>query len=687
MKKFINKLSISNKLVLYFIIIFFSFSILLYYEIPVLLNYPPDTINTPFDKEVSIVYYKYQFLLVVLGITIFFVSYLKIALRRIDKWWKTKSSNVKEALYVRKKAMTFSYKLYIYMEIFPTLILLFILMLTGSHPAVLLFKIGTIIFSFATLIASMFLILSKKALYPVLVETSQYVPMQNYPKGISLKTKLVFQLFPSVLVIALVLSLIGYYRLTVETGSLIHSYYSSSLLSEVDNISIEPTMEHITDILEPYYIDDTAFCFIEKPDGTIQTSNNSTLSSFFIKYMHDLSEKHDNTVYETYTVDSQAVIQKVNYNGELYTVGIYYEISSFSSFLLFLGSSLVLFVFNLFIIIYVVGSLNNDIENVSTGLKHIINNDADMDSPKLPITSDDELGSLVMELNQIQELNKNQVKQIQDNQDKLMEKERLASLGQLIGGIAHNLKTPIMSISGAAEGLSDLIKEYDSSIGDSEVTENDHHDIAKDMSVWVEKIKNYTEYMSDVITAVKGQAVTLSDEMAITFTVEELIKRVDILMRHELKNALIDLKVSIPDDLINVELNGNVNSLVQVINNMISNSIQAYNGKTNQTIDFIISRRDNNIVLTIKDYAGGLPKEVSDKLFKSMVTTKGKNGTGLGLFMSYSNIRAHFNGNITFNSKSGVGTEFNIILPLGTVLSGRFWTERDGPLGAENLLK
>ena len=44
-----------------------------------------------------------------------------------------------------------------------------------------------------------------------------------------------------------------------------------------------------------------------------------------------------------------------------------------------------------------------------------------------------------------------------------MESERLSSLGQLIGGIAHNLKTPIMSISGAAEGLTDLVKEYDSS--------------------------------------------------------------------------------------------------------------------------------------------------------------------------------------------------------------------------------
>lgn len=252
---------------------------------------------------------------------------------------------------------------------------------------------------------------------------------------------------------------------------------------------------------------------------------------------------------------------------------------------------------------------------------------------------------------------------IKDNQDMLMEKERLASLGQLIGGIAHNLKTPIMSISGASEGLIDLVKEYDSSIGDSEVNEDDHHAIANDMYTWIEKIKEYTEYMSDVITAVKGQAVVMSEQDSYLFTIDELVKRINILMRHELKNALINLKVSISIDA-NIKLKGNVNSLVQVINNMISNSIQAYNGKTNEDIEFNISKINSNVILSIKDYAGGLPKEVSDKLFKEMITTKGKNGTGLGLFMSYSNIRAHFNGNITVNSTPNVGTEFNIILPV-----------------------
>ncbi len=254
---------------------------------------------------------------------------------------------------------------------------------------------------------------------------------------------------------------------------------------------------------------------------------------------------------------------------------------------------------------------------------------------------------------------------IKDNQDMLIEKERLASLGQMIGGIAHNLKTPIMSIAGATEGLSDLINEYESSVGDPEVTVEDHHEIASDMKEWIEKMRTHLSYMSDVITAIKGQAVAFSEQTASGFTIKELINYVDILMKHELKNALINLNTQADIDTSTI-VKGNINSLVQVINNIISNAIQAYQsqGKTNETIHVRIDKENNNVVFKIEDFAGGLPDKVKDKLFKEMITTKGKNGTGLGLFMSYSNIKAHFSGDLSYKTESGRGTAFFISIPL-----------------------
>ena len=254
---------------------------------------------------------------------------------------------------------------------------------------------------------------------------------------------------------------------------------------------------------------------------------------------------------------------------------------------------------------------------------------------------------------------------IKNNQDMLIEHERLASLGQMIGGIAHNLKTPIMSISGASEGLSDLIKEYDASIGDTDVTPEDHHSIAKDMDEWIEKIRTHLSYMSDIITAIKGQAVAFSDQTSNSFTIKELLNYVDILMKHELKNGLTNLKKQANIDE-NTTVKGNINSLVQVINNIISNSIQAYQsqGKTNEDINLTIYKENKNLVFKIEDFAGGLPKQVQERLFKEMITTKGKNGTGLGLFMSYSNIKAHFSGNLRYETEAGKGTSFFVEIPM-----------------------
>lgn len=220
------------------------------------------------------------------------------------------------------------------------------------------------------------------------------------------------------------------------------------------------------------------------------------------------------------------------------------------------------------------------------------------------------------------------IQNIKLNHDAILGRERLASLGQMIGGIAHNLKTPIFSIAGAIEGIEDLSKEYKESIDDKTVTIEDHKEIAKEMLNWTDKIKGYLSYMTDIITAIQMQ--TANNEQAIDdkFSIKELIKYINILMKYELKQSLIELKVTCQVDEEKV-IKGNINCLVQIINNLISNAIQAYNGTGNQLIELNIYEKEKNIYVEVRDYAGGIPKEVQNKLFKEMVTTKGKNGTGL----------------------------------------------------------
>ncbi len=250
---------------------------------------------------------------------------------------------------------------------------------------------------------------------------------------------------------------------------------------------------------------------------------------------------------------------------------------------------------------------------------------------------------------------------IKQKQEILMEQERLASLGQLIGGIAHNLKTPIMSIAGGLEAIRDLVAEYDASIDDEEVTKADHHEIAGEMDTWIDKIKPYCAYMSDVISAVKGQAVYLSDSSSSRFTLGELLKRVEILMKHELKRFHCKVHIHSEVDMY-TEFKGELNNLVQVFDNIIVNAIQAYGEKSGE-IDLSITKKEEIIIFSFKDDGPGIPKEVQEKLFKEMYTTKGKYGTGLGLYMSYSTIKGRFNGDMWFESELNKGTTFYISIP------------------------
>lgn len=252
---------------------------------------------------------------------------------------------------------------------------------------------------------------------------------------------------------------------------------------------------------------------------------------------------------------------------------------------------------------------------------------------------------------------------IRQTQIMLIESEHLASLGQLVGGIAHNLKTPIMSISGGLVGLSDLIDEYEESVSDDTITVEDHHEIAAEMRVWIGKMKEYTAYMSDIISTVKGQAVQLTASTTDSFMLKELLKRVDILMNHELKKFGCRLNVRCVIDK-GTEVKGEINSFVQVINNLVLNSIEAYEGKEG-VIDFTISKDESEqmICFEVRDSGSGMTDEIKKKLFKEMITTKAKNGTGLGLYMSYSTITGRFGGKMWFESVLGAGTTFYIMVP------------------------
>ena len=636
---------------------------ILYWILPYILNYPTNTINNDFQVQMVGITYTLQYCILVFLLAIFIFTTFSISYRKLNfSIDVTSKKGEKYYSELRKKLFNYPYITLIVQTIVPTIVCAILLTVFKTNFE-LLMRICIVILSMSAIFAITSYMINRNFFIRKLIDTSNFVKTPVSGLNLRIFKKLLILTFPLFLYTSVLLLLITSSVMTTEKGDLLYRIYHQELVNDFSTSEVY-TLPQAKESLEELALnsDNDYIIMFSATDGAPYYSGGE-LKDFLVQYTLRYYNQMNGQCFEYYGQDSQASVIKINTTDGEYYVGIHFSVFNSNIFVPFFIVAIITILFNTFYIYYIGKGISTDLNTVINGLKRVSTLDNVLEADNLPVTSNDEIGELTIQFNKIQDLTKQHVNQIKNNQDTLMEKERLASLGQLIGGISHNLKTPIMSISGAAEGLTDLINEYDTSIGDPEVTNDDHHAIANDMRDWITKIHSYTSYMSDIITAVKGQAVNLSENESDVFTIDEMIKRVTILMKHEIRNASLTLntQINVPST---TSLHGDVNSLVQVINNLITNAIQSYNGKKDDTIDLSVNLDGKNVVISVADHGCGMTKEVQDKLFKSMITTKGKNGTGLGMFMSYSTIKGHFNGDITFETEIGKGTKFNVIIPL-----------------------
>lgn len=261
---------------------------------------------------------------------------------------------------------------------------------------------------------------------------------------------------------------------------------------------------------------------------------------------------------------------------------------------------------------------------------------------------------------------KKSMQQLQSSQTRMLEQERFAFLGQMMGGLAHNLKTPIMSISGCIAATDGLIDECLSSLEDPNVNHDDYREIYGEIRDWHQKILESTAYMSDIITAIKGQATNVSSAISDShFTVDELIKRTTLLMRHELLSGGCTLLAEY-DGPQNITLRGDINNLVQVLGNLVSNAIYAQKQVGGGCITVGMTQEGDSVKIYVKDTGTGIPDSVRHRLFREMTTSKGTQGTGLGLYISNAVVHGKFDGTMWCEDNPGGGSIFGMTIPLKT---------------------
>ncbi|TYQ16901.1 UNVERIFIED_CONTAM: DNA-binding LacI/PurR family transcriptional regulator [Acetivibrio alkalicellulosi] len=247
----------------------------------------------------------------------------------------------------------------------------------------------------------------------------------------------------------------------------------------------------------------------------------------------------------------------------------------------------------------------------------------------------------------------------------LLESERLSSLGQLVGGISHNLMSPIMSISGIYTAWESLIKEHREALEDPDVTIEDRIEISNEMKIWNDRLQELNSYMSKVISTIKSQTTQLNCNITKEFTIEELLDRVNFIKKNNIKldNCILNIETNINTK---TKIEGDITSLVKIIDNLLVNGIESYHKKddTEHFVDLNIYLEGNSVKIKIRDYGEGICDSIKDEIFKHMITSKGKNGTGLSLLLSYSTVKGKFGGEMWFEEGKDKGTVFYISIPV-----------------------
>ena len=217
----------------------------------------------------------------------------------------------------------------------------------------------------------------------------------------------------------------------------------------------------------------------------------------------------------------------------------------------------------------------------------------------------------------------------------LSQQSKMASMGEMLGNIAHQWRQPLSLITTAATGMK-LQKEFDT-LDDKAFNES------------IDNITNSALYLSKTIDDFRNFFRT--DKESTIFTIKQSLEKVSQLTKASFKNYDISCEKDIED----IEIFGLENEFLQALINIINNSKDALVAtKENEKVILISSyfdKKTNKAIIKIKDNAGGIDEDIIDKISEPYFTTKHQSkGTGIGLYMTEEIILKHMNGNLYFKN-------------------------------------
>lgn len=257
--------------------------------------------------------------------------------------------------------------------------------------------------------------------------------------------------------------------------------------------------------------------------------------------------------------------------------------------------------------------------------------------------------------------------QLERSQTSLMRADRLATLGRLIAGIAHEVNTPLGAVINSLKLLDDLSHEYQESIDDPGVTADDHREIAREIGVAAQSATGWARRAAAFINKVRIHGREPEKTSAERFTVASVVGETQALLAHRLRAVGCQLEFEAkPHD---IAVTGDATRLSQVLVNLAANAVDAYEDvrASDGRIEVRAEQVDGVVTVTVRDWAGGMPPDVAAHIFDELYTTKEPGrGTGLGLWIARNLVEEGFGGTLTVDTELGVGSCFTLTIPVGT---------------------
>ena len=254
------------------------------------------------------------------------------------------------------------------------------------------------------------------------------------------------------------------------------------------------------------------------------------------------------------------------------------------------------------------------------------------------------------------------LKDLQKAQDELIETEKLAALGNLVAGVAHEINTPMgityTNITYINEKLHDLDDMYKENKLSKSFFEENLSTIIEALSGAIYNI----ERSSKLIKSFKNVAVDQIVEEKRDFNIIEYLNEIIMSIRPTFKGTNFEIHFDPSGELY---INSYPGIFLQIINNLINNSIQhGFEGREKGNINISVQKKGDKIELNYSDDGVGMEIEQLSKIFEPFFTTKrGRGGAGLGMNIVYNLVTKKLEGVISCKSNKNRGTNFNITFP------------------------